>query len=270
VIELFEQSIKTVERQSSKGNQLKWENSGIWYKADYVGYEGLAEYIVSHLLKYSTLAEDEFVYYDFEKIKYKKNVYRGVKSQSFIRNDWQIVTLERLFKNRYGKSLYEELWHIDGVDERAGFLVDQVRIMTGLADFDKYFNKLMTVDAFFLNEDRHMHNIAVMMNSKGEFDYCRIFDNGACLLSDTTLDYPLGEDVYDLMDESQSKTISRDYDEQLDASEKMAGHNIKFSFTRKDVELLLGECTDLYGKEIVGRVEKILLYQMRKYSYLFE
>ena len=26
--------------QSSKGNQLKWENAGIWYKADYTGYEG--------------------------------------------------------------------------------------------------------------------------------------------------------------------------------------------------------------------------------------
>ena len=28
--------------QSSKGNQLKWEKDGIWYKADYTGYEGLA------------------------------------------------------------------------------------------------------------------------------------------------------------------------------------------------------------------------------------
>jgi hypothetical protein len=34
-------------RQSSKGNQLKWESKGIWYKADYLGYEGLAECVVS-------------------------------------------------------------------------------------------------------------------------------------------------------------------------------------------------------------------------------
>lgn len=51
MIELFEQNIRTNERQSSKGNQLKWENNGIWYKADYTGYEGLAEYMISHLLK---------------------------------------------------------------------------------------------------------------------------------------------------------------------------------------------------------------------------
>ena len=34
MIELFEQNIRTNERQSSKGNQLKWENEGIWYKAE--------------------------------------------------------------------------------------------------------------------------------------------------------------------------------------------------------------------------------------------
>ena len=56
--ELFEQHIKTDERQSSKGNQLKWENQNVWYKADYAGYEGLAEYIVSALLGYSTLASE--------------------------------------------------------------------------------------------------------------------------------------------------------------------------------------------------------------------
>ena len=82
MIELFEQNIRTNERQSSKGNQLKWENNGIWYKADYTGYEGLAEYMISHLLKKSTLAEDEFVCYDLEKIKYGTVIYNGVKSRN--------------------------------------------------------------------------------------------------------------------------------------------------------------------------------------------
>ena len=47
----------------------------IWYKADYTGYEGLAEYMISHLLKKSTLAEQEFVCYDLEEIKYGPMVY---------------------------------------------------------------------------------------------------------------------------------------------------------------------------------------------------
>ena len=51
MIELFEQDILLNDRQSSKGNQLKWQSqNGIWYKADYTGYEGLVEYFVSCLL----------------------------------------------------------------------------------------------------------------------------------------------------------------------------------------------------------------------------
>ena len=45
MIELFENDVKLFDRHSSKGNQLKWEKDGIWYKADYTGYEGLAEYV---------------------------------------------------------------------------------------------------------------------------------------------------------------------------------------------------------------------------------
>ena len=50
MVELFEGDMRAENRRSSKGNQLKWENDGIWYKADYTGYEGLAEYVISRLL----------------------------------------------------------------------------------------------------------------------------------------------------------------------------------------------------------------------------
>ena len=151
MIELFEQNIRTNRRQSSKGNQLKWENDGIWYKADYTGYEGLAEYMISHLLKKSTLAEQEFV------------IYNGAKSKNFLNEDWQIITLERLFHNFFGESLYKSMYRIPDHEERLRFLVQQVERMTGLQNFGVYMNKLLTIDAFFLNEDRHMHNIAVLM-----------------------------------------------------------------------------------------------------------
>ena len=84
MVELFEQDIRTNDRQSSKGNQLKWENNGIWYKADYTGYEGLAEYLISHLLRKSTLSENEYVVYELEEIKYKNTWYMGVKSKNFL------------------------------------------------------------------------------------------------------------------------------------------------------------------------------------------
>lgn len=99
MIELFEQNIRKNDRQSSKGNQLKWENDGIWYKADYMGYEGLVEYMISHLLEKSTLRKSEYVLYDLEEIKYKDIIYNGVCSCNFLREGWQLITIERLFQN---------------------------------------------------------------------------------------------------------------------------------------------------------------------------
>lgn len=75
------------------------------------------------------------------------------------------------------------LWRIENVENRLTFLMVNVERLTGLQDFGIYMNKLLTVDAFFLNEDRHTHNIAVLMNGEGKFAYCPIFDNGAGLLS---------------------------------------------------------------------------------------
>ena len=268
MIELFEQNIRTNDRQSSKGNQLKWENEGIWYKADYTGYEGLAEYMISHLLKKPTLTENEFVCYNLEKIKYGTVIYNGVKSKNFLSEDWQIITLERLFRNFFGESLYKSLYRIPEHKERLQFLVQQVERMTGLRNFGIYINKLLTIDAFFLNEDRHTHNIAVLMNGKGDYAYCPIFDNGAGLLSDTTMDYPLSGDVYALMDSVQSKTICGEFDEQLDISEALYKTNLKFQFTKKDVTELLADAKD-YSDESRNRVEMIIFAQMRKYTYLF-
>lgn len=268
MVELFEQNIRTNERQSSKGNQLKWENEGIWYKADYTGYEGLAEYMISHLLRKSTLAEDEFVCYDLEKIKYGTVIYNGVKSKNFLKEDWQIITLERLFKNFFGESLYQSLYRIPEHEERLRFLVQQVERMTGLQNFGVYMNKMLTIDAIFLNEDRHTHNIAVLMNGRGEYAYCPIFDHGAGMLSDTTMDYPLSGDTYALMDQVQAKTICSEFDEQLDLSEALYKGNLKFHFTKKDVIELLANAEE-YSEEIRKRVETILFAQMRKYAYLF-
>lgn len=213
MVELFEQDIRTNDRQSSKGNQLKWESDGNWYKADYTGYE-------------------------------------------------------RLFKNFFGESLYKSIFKIADYEGRLMFLVRQVERMTGLREFGKYMNKLFTIDAFFLNEDRHTHNIAVLMDGNGKFDYCPIFDNGAGLLSDTALDYPLGGDVSKYMQAAKAKTICSNFDEQLDISEKLYGDNIRFTFSEKDVKNIIAKA-DIYSDDERNRVERILCMQIRKYQYLF-
>ena len=83
--------------------------------------------------------------------------------------------------------------------------------------------------------------------------------NGGALLTDTTMDYPLDQDELLLMKEVQ-----------LDASEHFYGRNLRFSFTKKDVERLLAKPElNMYGMRIRTRVANIFYQQMNKYKYLF-
>ncbi|MDO4266395.1 MAG: hypothetical protein Q4C63_08060 [Eubacteriales bacterium] len=269
MIELFDKEMQMPERKSSKGNQLKWERENIWYKADYTGYEGLSEYIVSKLLKLSNIPEEMFTEYETEQILYKKQLYLGCSSRNFLKDGWKLLTLERLFFQQCGESLYQSIFHIQGIKERAKFLVEQTESMTGLTHFGEYLWMLLTVDALFLNEDRHTHNIAILQEPSGVFHYSPIFDNGASLLSDTTMDYPLGEDnIYDLIDTVTSKTLCEDFREQLEAVEDLYGQKLIFSYDNRVLNELL-KLEKYYPQEEKKRVITILLEQKRKYSYLF-
>ena len=269
MVELEEKDTRNFPMQSSKGNQLKWEQAGIWYKADYMGYEGLAEYMVSSLLRYSNLQEEDIILYETEEIAYRKKRYLGCRSENFLPDGWQLITLERLFHSFYNRSLYKSLFEIQNIDERSRFLVEQVELMTGLTDFGVYLSKLLTVDALFLNEDRHMHNIAVMREPDGKYHYCPIFDNGCALLSDTMMDYPLDTDIIELIPQVQAKTLSQDFDEQLEAVEKLYGQHIIFYYDQHVITELL-EKEEYYSLEIKKRVRDILYQQKRAYSYLFK
>ncbi|MGN0154431.1 MAG: hypothetical protein ACI4A3_08255 [Lachnospiraceae bacterium] len=268
MVELFEQAEKVNHIQSSKGNQLKWLNQDIWYKADYTGYEGLAEYLISGLFAFSDLESAEYVVYDTETIQYKSMIYKGCRSRNFLPEGWRLITLERLFQSVQGESLNKCIYSIKDYENRIRFLVEQTIRITGLMDFGKYVTKLLTIDALFLNEDRHTHNIAVLMDEDGNYRYCPFFDHGAALLSDTTMDYPMTGDVEKLTCSVEAKTFCPDFDEQLDIAEKLYGKHLHFHFTRRDVEQLL-EQEEIYSEEEKTRVLDVVMRQRQKYQYLF-
>ncbi len=269
MVEVFERDLQKSVIKSSKGNQLKWNADKKWYKADYTGYEGLSEYIISHLLNSSDLKKDEFIMYDTEKIVYKFNEYNGCVSHTFLKDGWQIITLERLFKDIYGESLTKTIYKITGVEQRIEYFVNQIERITGLKGFGIYISKLMTIDALFLNEDRHFHNVAVLTDKKGNFKYCPIFDNGAALLADTMIDYPMDVELQKLLNTVKAKTFSQNFDEQLDAVEKLYGQQIKFRFDKAYVRGLLNN-EEYYSDNVKTRVEQLLNWQIGKYAYLFE
>ena len=269
MVELLSTEIYAENRRSSKGNQLKWQRNNRWYKADYTGYEGLSEYMVSQLLAFSNLRKEEYVLYWTEKIRYKEQFFKGCGSENFIPDGWQLLTLERLFQQQFGESLYQSVFRISGITERLQYLVSQTERMTELGGFGEYLTKLLTVDAFFLNEDRHTHNIAVLMDPHGRYHLCPLFDQGASLLSDTTMDYPMSGELYNLIYSVKAKTVSTDFMEALEAAEVLYGQQLDFHFSRSTILKLLEKET-CYPPEIKERVCQILLKQSRKYRYLFK
>ena len=130
-------------------------------------------------------------------------------------------------------------------------------------------SKMLTIDSFFLNEDRHTHNIAVLTNGDGEFKLAPIFDNGAGLLSDTVMEYPLSKDAVRMIDNVRSKTFCDSFEEQLDIAEELYGQQIRFTFNYNDVKGVVDKA-DIYSEEIRFRVIEIIMQMRRRYEYLIK
>lgn len=267
MVRLLDENRTAENRQSSKGNQLKFIRDGIWYKADSMGYEGLAEYTVSKLLHLSDLTPDEYVDYELEVLEYRENQWNGCRSHDF-KGNWQLITLERLFKQMYGYGLHKMIYTTENPVNRLKLIVDKVEQLTGIQDYGVYMAKLLTIDALFLNEDRHTHNLAILMNERNEFRLCPIFDHGAALLSDTKMDYPLSKSYLDLMKEVRAATFLDSFEEQLDIAEQLYGYHIHFDFDYKEVQAIVDQAEN-YEPEIRQRVVDVIMQMRRKYMYLF-
>lgn len=119
-----------------------------------------------------------------------------------------------------------------------------------------------------MNEDRHTHNLAVLLDEAGNYHYCPLFDHGGALLSDTTMDYPVSGDVYELIEKAKPKTFCQNFDEQIDIAEELYHPKLEFYFREQDVQQLLNQ-ESCYSQEIKERVFTILMWQRHRYQYLF-
>lgn len=257
---------------TSKGNQLKWKYDGYWYKADHMGYEGLAESIVSALLEKSSI-KYPFVKYEYSKILYHGRTYNGCRSENFILKNSRatLIPLEKLYRSYTGGSLAIDTAKQGDVQERIKFLVDFVEKHTGIRDFGPYLTAMLEVDAFFLNEDRHTNNIAVLYDDTDEtYSLCPLFDNGLSLLSDTSLNFPLERPLEDCLQAIEAKPFSRHFDDQLDAAEGLYGIQLRFSFGSHDVKDIIDAFRSEYDNDICNRCEALIRRQMHHYSYLIQ
>lgn len=251
---------------SSKGNRLKWTDGEWWYKADQMGCEGMAETVVSHILLSSNI--DNIVLYEPVWIQYRDTRISGCLSKNFLGQREELITLEKLFRQHTGMSLAKELAYISETKKRIEYTVDHVINYTGLTDFGTYLAKLLEIDAFFLNEDRHTNNIAVIYDlDEKSYRYCPFFDMGLSLFSDTKADFPVVKSRETCRQSIIAKPFSRDFDEQLDAANELYGNHLKFSLTKKDMIAEVEKWDFPYDSALVERVQETLRYQADKYGY---
>ncbi len=252
---------------SSKGNQPKWTTADRWYKADFMGYEGLAEVLISRLLKYSNVPE--YVKYDSVSILYDGKTVPGCSSLNFRKKGEILISIERLHRAYHGIGLALRLARME-LDEKIRYTVDFVEETTGMSHFGPYLTMMLELDCFFLNEDRHTNNIAVIRNeSTGEYRLCPIYDNGLSLLSDLR-DYPPEQDLYTSIAKVEAKPFDQDFDVQVEAAEVLYHPQLKLSFSRQNVQNELAGLKEYYSEDVIYRVEKIILEQMRKYPVFFQ
>lgn len=253
---------------TSKGNQMKWYQDEVWYKADGFGYESLAESVVSRILRSSSISD--FVEYEPVRIRYREKEYRGCCSNNFKKEQEEIITLERLSRQYTGFGLAKELGRIRDVKQRILYTAELVETITGLEHFGQYLCQMIEIDAFFLNEDRHTNNMAVIYDIRnGKYRLCPFFDMGLSLFSDTKDAYPMSLNYETCRKKITSKPFSRDFDEQLDAVNQLYGYQLHF---QKGINGLLHDLKDLkeyYTSEEWKRVEDALRNQANKYQYMF-
>lgn len=251
---------------SSKGNQPKWFIDGCWYKADHMGYEALAETVISRLLQKTNITG--FVSYSPVFIKNGSKTRTGCKSRSFREKNTEIITLEKLYRAYEGVSLSKALTQYTDAEDKLRFTVDFAEKHTGLENAGRYFTAMLELDAFFLNEDRHTNNIAFVRNADtGVFSVCPFFDFGLSLLSDLN-DYAPEEDIYSCINRVEAKPFDVSFDIQTEAAENLYGQQLAVYFTESDIHKAVFELSGFYPENILIRAENILRERLRKFAYL--
>ena len=256
---------------SSKGNQEKWfdEDTNQWYKLDQFGYEALSETLISILLEKSNIENDTpftFVRYEPVRIIVHNRERTGCVSNNFLKEGQSVITINHLLSRIIGYPLKEKLLSLTSDKKRIAYLAEATKDCTGLDYFGEYLTLLLEIDSLFLNDDRHLNNIAVI-KSGDKYDYCPIFDNGAGLLSDTRLS-PMDIEPKALIASLKSRPFNMSFTRQMNTARSLYGNRLSMpKFKREDIMEYLRPILEFYPKRdksiIADRVVECILARQR-------
>ena len=189
----------------SAGNQPKALIGDYWVKYDYQSKQGLAESLVSIVLKHCREFQDRFVKYneciivDFAR-GVESNTFRGCYSNNFLQEGQEWVPfcaiLERAFQgNKNQMSMLQTCPPVHALQT----VLTTIQKSIGM-DIFWYLSRVFMLDAIIVNKDRHFRNLGVIR--EGEiYKESPLFDNGRSLLCENTdmykkydsMDLPVGE-----------------------------------------------------------------------------
>ena len=139
--------------------------------------------------------------------------------------------------------------------------------LTGLERFPQYLTLLFELDALFCNDDRHLNNIAVI-ERRGRYDYCPIFDNGAGLLSNTQLS-PMDISPSALISALQARPFNTTFTRQMNTARSLYGKHLTMPrLTANDIREVLEPVLDYYPQRdwgiITDRIVACILSRQKK------
>lgn len=248
--EQISQDYIVIQGGTSEGTQIKYKKDGFWYKKDNRGKEGLAEYLSSRLLTFSTLLPSEYVQYEQGTI----NGRTGCRSKNFLAPDEELITFYRLYYNEKGRDLSQVINQMDIVEERIEYVINFIWQSCRL-DIRDYLRKVLTLDMIILNEDRHLNNLAVVL--KGDvFVPAPIFDNGVSLLTANQ-----SVNWYFSMEENVKRVIARPFS---------GSHERMVKYLGKGFSLDTEGALQWLESEPWSRERDVLMYQIGKYKIIQE
>lgn len=245
-----------VAETSSKGNQEKWydKDTDKWYKLDQFGYEALAETLTSVLLRKSNIEQDtifSFAQYEMERLKVHGRERTGCSSANFLKAGESIITLSHLFSRSLGGSLKTTLEKLSSDKKRIQYIAEETAKITGLKEFSQYLTLLFEIDALFLNDDRHLNNIAVI-EENGKYSYCPIFDNGAALLSNAQYS-PLDIVPKSLIKSAVARPFNTIFTRQMNTARELYGRQLVMpQLTEREITAELNPLLEYYPERDRG------------------
>lgn len=234
---------------SSAGTQPKYYENGYWYKTDRMGYEGMAEHLMSVVLSCSDYKD--YVFYESCTV----NGRSGCRSANFLKPEESFISFQRLYDMYEGGNLSERILPIKSVEDRIAFVKQFVADFTGI-DCSSYLSCLLSLDMLSLNTDRHFHNLGIIANRMtGTFRTAPVFDNADALLSNYDR-FPADEDLSVLISSAYAQPFSANHEMQA----KAAGLALHIDYNKLHKQL---------DNEPPSRAVNVLRLQLEKYKSVF-